>query len=116
VPRPHFLWSATTALSALGAVAIVVREDGWRTAVAAGVAAACVLATRVRFAPLAGVVLLAIVAGLALDGRMPANDDRAAAAHGAHRPRHHARPAAAHGAHRPRHHARPAAGRHRREG
>jgi hypothetical protein len=75
IRRPAFRPLAV-ALLALCAIAIVVDHDGWRTALAACVAAACLAASRIRYAAYAGTVLLAVVAVLAVDHRAPAHDDR----------------------------------------
>jgi len=100
------------ALLAIGATTTVVREDSWRTGLAAGLAAAAVAATRIRFALAAATVLLAIVALLAYDGRMPARDERPRA-HDQRSRGHDERPATR-DARDQRHRDRPARGTHRR--
>ena len=74
--------------------------DGWRLAILGTTAAAAVLATRIRFAPVAAVVVLCAVSVIALIGGGPARDtqDRAGPVitqgrHGHHR--HHHRPGSA---------------------
>lgn len=69
--------SLITLLLTTGALAAIVRSDGPRSAVVAGAAVAMVLATRIRFAAAFALVVLAVVGGLALDGRGVVADARA---------------------------------------
>jgi ABC-type nickel/cobalt efflux system permease component RcnA len=88
----------TTILLAALAITAIVQRDGWRPAVLAGAAAAAVLATRIRYAAVVAIGVLAAVAGFALAGRGVVLDARAGTQ---------ARPAAAtdrHHAHRRHHH------------
>lgn len=76
---------AATKAAALGfagwvALLIGARADSWRTAGLAGLAAAAVVGTRIRFAPHAAVALLVAVAIIALVGRAPGRDQRPASA------------------------------------
>lgn len=67
-------WSLVAAL-AIGLAAIAA-TDSWRTAAAAAIAAAVLLATRIRFAPVAALVLVALVATVAVGGAAPGHDRR----------------------------------------
>lgn len=80
----------TTILLTAAAVAAIAQGDSWRPAALAVVAAAAVLATRIRYAAVLAIAALAVVSGLALAGRGVALDARAV-------PR--ARPAAHHAQH-----------------
>jgi hypothetical protein len=58
-----------TAMVAIAALATLVLSGNWRTAALAGLAAAAITTTRIRFAPQAATALLIAVAVLALDDR-----------------------------------------------
>lgn len=64
--------------TAVIALVVVGTSDGWRTALAIAAVGAAVLATRVRFAPVACLALLAAMAALAVAGDGPGRSERPA--------------------------------------
>lgn len=64
------VWTLVAAL-ALGLTAIAAM-DSWRTAMAAAIAVGVVLATRIRFAPVVALILVALVATVAIGDAAPA--------------------------------------------
>lgn len=74
---------------------VIAATDGWRTTVAAAIAAGVLLATRVRFAPVAALLLVGLIATVAAGGTAPDHHETSAAH--PHRPRaHHHAPSSGH--------------------
>jgi hypothetical protein len=71
---------------AVGATAVVVAADSWRTAALVLIAAGALLATRVRFATLLALALILVVAAVVAAGGSVRGDHRPAKAHGASLP------------------------------
>lgn len=79
----------TRALAAAAAGVVIIlavaASSNWRLAFIAALAAGAIALTRLRYAPVAALVLLAITLGLALSGYSAGSDERADPAPAPHR-------------------------------